>query len=44
MEHQEVYSTLSLVGKVQDFQMAADKSDLYKIKEDQIWRCQNIII
>ena len=34
MENQEVYYTLPLEGKVQDFQMAADKSDLYRIKED----------
>ena len=34
MENKEVYYTLPLEGKVQDFQMAADKSDLYSIKED----------
>ena len=34
MENQEVYYTLPLEGKVQGFQMAADKSDLYRIKED----------
>ena len=34
MENKDVYYTLPLEGKVQDFQMAADKSDLYSIKED----------
>ena len=34
MEHQEVYYILPTEGKVQDFQMAADRSDLYRIKKD----------